>query len=71
MLRKGTCWNTPDTARITSGLLRSNRFHYRHAIGVSLRLLQPMPVRIDWGFKLDRRRGEKEFEVSLTGVRKF
>lgn len=67
----GAGWDTPDAERITRGLLKNNRFHYRHAIGLSLRLLKPTPVRIDFGFKLDRRRNEKPFEVSFTGVREF
>lgn len=67
----GAGWDTLDARSITRGLLKNNRFHYRHAIGLSVRMTRPTPVRIDWGFKLDRRRDEKEFEVSMTALQEF
>ena len=45
-------------------VLQNNGFSYRHAIGIGIRMLQPMPVRIDWGFKLDRRKNRKNPEQS-------
>jgi len=44
-------------------VLQNNGFSYRHAIGIGIRMLQPMPVRIDWGFKLDRRKNRKNPEL--------
>ncbi len=43
--------------------VQSNNFDYRHAVGVGIRMLQPMPIKIDWGFKLDPRKGESASEV--------
>ncbi len=67
----GAGWDTPRAHCISSKLLRDNHFDYRHSIGVSVRMTQPTPVRIDIGFKLDRRKGEKPFEVHLTALREF
>jgi len=38
-------------------------FDYRHSVGVGIRLMNPMPIKIDWGFKLDPRPGEPPYEV--------
>ena len=48
-------------------------FNYRHAVGIGIRLTQPAPVKIDWGFKLDRnkRLGEKIDEVHFTMTQEF
>ncbi|HRN78603.1 MAG TPA: outer membrane protein assembly factor BamA [Candidatus Dependentiae bacterium] len=40
-----------------------NNFDYRHAVGVGVRLLQPMPLKVDWGFKIDPRKDESASEV--------
>lgn len=42
---------------------QDNNFDYRHAVGVGIRLLQPMPIKIDWGFKIDPRKNESPYEV--------
>lgn len=68
----GAGWHTPDASQILSspgaGELRNNKFNYRHAVGVGVRLLQPVPLQIDWGFKLDRNKklGEKVSEIIFT-----
>ncbi len=59
----GASWDNPYTCGVSPGLVTNNSFDYRHAVGFGLRLLRPMPVRIDWGFKLDPRTGEKESQV--------
>ncbi len=61
----GCGWDNPYTQFITPVLLSNNCFNYRHSVGVGLRMLSPAPVRIDWGFKLDRRKrlGEPPYEV--------
>ena len=41
-----------------------NRFDYRHSVGFGVRLLNPVPVRIDWGFKIDPRRDKRRPELS-------
>lgn len=59
----GTGWDNPFAYCLSPIFLRNNSFSYRHSVGVGVRLLQPMPMRIDWGFKLDPRRGEPAYEV--------
>lgn len=51
--------------------LQNACFDYRQSIGVGFRMTQPQPIRIDWGFKLDRRPGESAHEVHLTTYREF
>ncbi len=61
----GAGWDNPyvTTQMVNQGLVTGNNFDYRHAVGFGIRMLQPMPVRIDWGFKLDTRTGEKESQI--------
>ncbi len=59
----GAAWDNPYANCASPGLITDNSFDYRHAVGFGLRMLQPMPVRVDWGFKLDARTGEKESQV--------
>lgn len=67
----GAGWNSPDESIINPERLRNNKFDYRHAIGFGIRVLRPTPIQIDWGFKLDRRKGEKESEVHLSMYHEF
>lgn len=70
----GAGWDTPDLDRIPEGtrdLLRNNRFQYRQAIGFGVRMLRPTPMKVDWGFKLDKRKGEKASELHLSAYRDF
>ncbi len=50
----GSGWDNPYACGISKKFLEHNTFQFRHSVGVGLRILRPMPVRIDWGFKLDR-----------------
>ena len=61
----GAGWDNPYATNqmVSQGLVTGNSFDYRHAVGFGLRMLRPMPVRVDWGFKLDPRTGEKESQV--------
>lgn len=62
----GSGWGNPYTCCVEPNampLLADNNFDYRHSVGVGLRILQPMPFRIDWGFKIDPRKGESAYEV--------
>jgi len=36
--------------------IQNNSFNFRHAVGFGIRMLTPAPIRVDWGFKLDRRK---------------
>jgi outer membrane protein insertion porin family len=61
----GANWDTPNAGAIGKAFLQRNNFEYRHAVGFGLRLENPQPIQIEWGFKLDRkrRRHESAFEV--------
>jgi len=68
----GAGWDTPKntlSAAQTPYIIRDN-FNLRHAIGFGLNLLKPMAAKIDWGFKLDRRRSAHEspheFHLSMN-----
>lgn len=67
----GAGWNTPHASSINPAHLKNNSFKYRHSVGVGLRLLNPQPIRIDWGFKLDKETGEKAAEVSFSSYFDF
>ncbi len=64
----GSGWDTPNSYNIDNRILRNNKFDYRHAVGFGVRLTYPTPMRIDWGFKLDRKkkRLESPYEVHFT-----
>ncbi len=59
----GAGWDNPYARDIPPQFLANNSFSYRHSIGAGVRILNPVPVRIDWGFKLDARKGESAHEV--------
>lgn len=59
----GAGWDNPYADCANPALITNNNFDYRHAVGFGIRMLQPMPVRVDWGFKLDPRTGERESQV--------
>ncbi|HXW86582.1 MAG TPA: BamA/TamA family outer membrane protein, partial [Candidatus Bathyarchaeia archaeon] len=52
----GAGWDNPYTQGVSGAFLEGNRFDYRHSVGFGLRLLKPMPIRVDWGFKIDPRK---------------
>lgn len=62
----GAGWNNPYISDVPGRFIRHNGFDYRHAVGAGLRLLNPMPLSIDWGFKLDPRKGESVHEVHFN-----
>ncbi|HLB94192.1 MAG TPA: outer membrane protein assembly factor BamA [Candidatus Babeliales bacterium] len=53
------------------GLITHKNFDYRQSIGFGIRMTQPQPIRVDWGFKLDRRPGESAGEVHFSTYREF
>jgi outer membrane protein insertion porin family len=66
----GTGFDNPYITAADKPFVTGNNFDYRHAVGIGIRVLQPMPVNIDWGFKIDPRknrlfpgRGESASEV--------
>lgn len=68
----GAGWETPDRNLIPCGL-RNERFNFRHAIGLGIRLTRPSPIRLDVGFKLDRKKRlhESLSEVHFTMAQDF
>lgn len=62
----GAGWDTPTKGVISADHIINNSFDYRQCIGIGLRLLKPQPMRVDWGFKLDRRTGESSNEVNFS-----
>lgn len=70
----GAGWDTPNRNLINDPYrVRNNSFDYRHAIGFGFRLTRPTPVRIDVGFKLDKRKrlGESLSEFHFTMAQDF
>lgn len=69
----GAGWDTPSGDTIPGDFLANNSFEYRHAVGFGISLDHPTAVRVDWGFKLDRkkRRGEDVAEVNISASRAF
>lgn len=59
----GAGWDSPFITPANQAFVRNNSFDYRHSIGAGIRLLQPMPIKIDVGFKLDPRGNESPYEV--------
>jgi outer membrane protein insertion porin family len=59
----GAGWDNPFVRGCPPGPVINNGFDYRHAVGFGIRILQPMPIRIDWGFKIDPRDNEKAHQV--------
>lgn len=62
----GAGWDTPNANSLSRKRLRNNSFNFRQSIGFGVRLLRPTPVKIDWGFKLDRRKDETPSQVHLS-----
>jgi outer membrane protein insertion porin family len=54
----GTGFANPYITTADKPFVTGNNFDYRHAIGIGFRVLQPMPVNVDWGFKIDPRKNK-------------
>lgn len=67
----GAGWDTPDAGLIDPNRLIRNKFDFRQAVGFGLRILRPTPIKVDWGFKLDRRRGESGHQVHFSMYQEF
>ncbi len=59
----GAGFDSQFTNCVSRNLLTNNNFDYRHSVGFGVRLLNPMPIKVDWGFKIDPRNGESSHEV--------
>lgn len=70
----GAGWDTPGYSSMKPSdqiLIQNNNFDFRHAIGFGIRMLEPQPIKIDWGLKLDPRKGEPHTEVHFSTYREF
>jgi len=70
----GSGWSPPKlniTQTECNRFIRNACFDYRQSIGIGVRMLQPQNMKIDWGFKLDRRPGEKASVVHFSTYKEF
>lgn len=70
----GAGWQTPGYNEFTptqKALIINNQFDFRHAVGFGIRMLEPQPIKIDVGLKLDRRPNEPHIEVNFSTYREF
>lgn len=64
----GAGWDNPYVDQVNRHFIRNNHFNYRHAVGFGIRLYNPMPIKVDWGFKLDPRKGEPAYEIHFNSA---
>lgn len=69
----GAGWDTPKQDISDTSYIKRDNFNLRHSVGFGLNLTQPMPVKIDWGYKLDRDKaaGESPHEFHLSSNMAF
>ena len=63
----GAGFDNPYLQGVSPQNITGNNFDYRHSIGVGIRLLRPMPIKVDWGFKIDPRKNRQDPNLSETG----
>lgn len=53
----GCAWDTPRTSILNqyNDLIKSDTFNLRHTIGIGLNITQPQPLKLSFGYKLNRR----------------
>ncbi len=65
----GAGWDTPKKG-LDPKCIRRDKFDLRHSIGFGFNLVKPVPAKIDWGFKLDRKKWDhespSEFHLSMN-----
>jgi len=64
----GAGWETPKRDIVDRTRITRDKFDVRHSVGFGINLMQPFPAKLDWGFKLDRRKklGESSHEFHLS-----
>lgn len=66
----GAGWDTPKQGISNPSQIKRDKFDLRNAVGFGLNLLKPVPAKIDWGFKLDRKKKDnesaQEFHLSMN-----
>ncbi|RTL07225.1 outer membrane protein assembly factor BamA [Candidatus Dependentiae bacterium] len=56
----GAGWDNPYVHGAEKAFVTGNSFDYRHSVGLGIRLTSPVPVKIDWGFKIDPRKDRQD-----------
>ena len=74
----GCSWDTPKDPKHNSIIaenpthIRGDSFNLRHTIGVGLNILQPRPMKLSFGYKLDRnkkiRETQHEFHIGMNAA---
>lgn len=66
----GAGFDTPKEGILDPRLIKRDSFDLRHSVGFGLNLIKPVPAKIDWGFKLDRKKNQNEspheFHLSMN-----
>lgn len=66
----GAGWSPPRDAIIGSIPIIRENFDLRHSVGFGLNILRPTAVKIDWGYKLDRKKkydeSPHEFHLNMN-----
>ncbi len=64
----GAGWSPPRDNITTASPIKRDTFDLRHSVGFGLNILRPTPAKVDWGFKLDRKKrdGESPHEFHLS-----
>lgn len=64
----GAGWDNPYVDNVNRLFIQNNHFNYRHAVGFGIRIYNPMPIKVDWGFKLDPRKNEPAYEIHFNSA---
>jgi outer membrane protein insertion porin family len=66
----GAGFDTPKDDIKNLAWIKRDSFDLRHSVGFGLNLVKPVPAKIDWGFKLDRKKNQHEspheFHLSMN-----
>lgn len=64
----GAGWSaqTLNLQQAELNFIDNNKFALRHSVGFGIKLTAPTPIRIDYGYKLNRKGGESVAELHLT-----
>lgn len=64
----GAGWDPQLEPNDNRSYIKRDKFTLRHSVGFGFNIVQPMPAKLDWGFKLNRKPGESpaEFHMSMN-----
>lgn len=65
----GSAWNTPREGIVGqyASHIRNDNFNLRHTVGIGLNIIRPQPMKISFGYKLDRngKLNERPYEFHI------